>query len=73
MYTYPYIHTREIVYMYSSMESCVIFRLELTAALRDINVWLHPTETTALLATLDKDNNDFVDEAEFVLFWNRTN
>jgi len=55
------------------MESCVIFRLELAAALRDINVWLHPTETTALLATLDKDNNDFVDEAEFVLFWNRTN
>jgi len=50
-----------------------VTRLELAAALRDINIWLHPTETTALLATLDKDNNDFVDEAEFVLFWNRTN
>ena len=47
-------------------------RQELAGALRNINVWLHPNETTALLQALDKDNSDSIDEGEFVLFWNRT-
>jgi hypothetical protein len=47
-------------------------RQELAGALRTINVWLHPNETTSLLQALDKDNSDSIDEAEFVLFWNRT-
>lgn len=50
-----------------------VSRLELASALRDINVWLHPTETTALLEALDQDKSDNIDVAEFVLFWNRTN
>jgi hypothetical protein len=50
-----------------------VSRLELASALRDINVWLHPTETTALLMALDQDNSDSIEVAEFVLFWNRTN
>ena len=49
-----------------------ISRLEFAAALRDINVWLHPTETTALMDALDKDKNDLIDEPEWLLFWQRT-
>lgn len=47
-------------------------RNELAASLRCINVWLHPNETTALIEALDQDNSDSIDEAEFILFWNRT-
>ena len=50
-----------------------VTRLELAASLRNINVWLHPNETTVLMAALDnKDKNDCIDEAEFVLWWTRT-
>ena len=54
------------------LTDALIHRNELAGALRVINIWLHPNETTALIEALDEDNSDCIDEAEFILFWNRT-
>uniref|UniRef100_A0A7S0EFP6 EF-hand domain-containing protein n=1 Tax=Hanusia phi TaxID=3032 RepID=A0A7S0EFP6_9CRYP len=47
----------------------ILTRVELAGGLREMGVWLHPNETTELLELLDTNNDNRVDEDEFVKFW----